>query len=137
MLPGVVSRARRSIAQPRSPNINYDLTFDIPADVDAPIAGVAAITFDLSNAVESMLQLDFREDPAGIERVEVNGEGSGWTFSNEHIVIPADELERRTKQESILNSSPVRRRLNRNPEYLIHLFVPDRARTAFPLIRPA
>ena len=130
VLPGVALELAEHRAATIS-DINYELMFDIPADVEAPIAGVVAITFELS-AVSRSLQLDFREDPVGIERVSVNGEASEWTFSNEHIVIPADELEigrNAIDIEFVAGSTS----LNRNPDYLYTLFVPDRARTAFPL----
>ena len=112
-------------------NINYDLFFDIPADAEAPISGVAAISFELSD-VSTPLQLDFRENPANIQRVGVNGQDADWTFANEHIVIPAAALniDSNVIDIAIVAGSTS---LNRNPEYLYTLFVPDRARTAFPL----
>lgn len=111
--------------------INYDLTFDIPAGVDEDIAAVAEIRFDLADSSRP-LQLDFREDRDKIGTVSVNGERSNWTFSNEHIVIPADELVVGRNVIDI-DFTAGSTSLNRNPEYLYTLFVPDRARTAFPL----
>ena len=112
-------------------DIHYDLTFDIPADVEAAIPATAAIHFRLSDP-STPLQLDFRESPNKIHEVNVNGEFSGSYWENEHLVIPADEL---VSESNVINiefeagSSS----LNRNPEYLYTLFVPDRARTAFPV----
>ncbi|MGI9263266.1 MAG: M1 family metallopeptidase, partial [Woeseiaceae bacterium] len=112
-------------------NINYDLSFDIPAEVDGAIAATAEISFDLSEKSRP-LQLDFRESADRIHSVSVNGESSAFVFRDEHIVIPVDELEAGHNVVGIsfdAGSSS----LNRNPEYLYTLFVPDRARTAFPL----
>ena len=112
-------------------DIHYDLTFDIPADVEDAIPATAAIHFRLS-VPSTPLQLDFRESPDNIHEVKVNGESSGSYWENEHLVIPADELVGGSNVINIefeAGSSS----LNRNPEYLYTLFVPDRARTAFPL----
>ncbi len=128
--PGVSLELARHRAASIS-EINYDLTFEIPAGVDEDIAAVAEIRFDLSDASRP-LQLDFREDRDKIAAVSVNGERSEWTFSNEHIVIPAAELAAgRNVIDIEFMAGPAS--LNRNPEYLYTLFVPDRARTAFPL----
>ena len=78
------------------------------------------------------LQLDFREIANKIRNVIVNGDGSEYRFINEHVVIPVKELVTGSNEiriEFTAGSSS----LNRNPDYLYSLFVPDRARTAFPL----
>jgi aminopeptidase N len=111
--------------------VNYQLYFDIPADQNEDIAGEATISFLLSD--RSMpLQLDFRENAEKIHSVVVNGVDSDYRFVSEHIVIPASDLIAGSNAIEIRftagNSS-----LNRNPDYLYTLFVPDRARTAFPL----
>ena len=112
-------------------NINYDLHFDIPDAVSEPISAAAKIGFDLSDTSRA-LQLDFRESADKIHSVTVNGEASGFEFRDEHIVIPAHEViaGRNTVDIAFEAGSSS---LNRNPDYLYTLFVPDRARTAFPL----
>ncbi len=112
-------------------NINYDLHFDIPDAVSEPISAAAKIGFDLSDTSHA-LQLDFRESADKIHSVTVNGEASGFEFRDEHIVIPAHEViaGRNTVDIAFEAGSSS---LNRNPDYLYTLFVPDRARTAFPL----
>jgi len=112
-------------------NINYDLHFDIPDAVSEPISAAAKIGFDLSDTSHA-LQLDFRESADKIHSVTVNGEASGFEFRDEHIVIPAHEViaGRNTIDIAFEAGSSS---LNRNPDYLYTLFVPDRARTAFPL----
>jgi len=112
-------------------NINYDLHFDIPDAVSEPISAAAKIGFDLSDTSRA-LQLDFRESADKIHSVTVNGEASGFEFRDEHIVIPAHEViaGRNTIDIAFEAGSSS---LNRNPDYLYTLFVPDRARTAFPL----
>lgn len=63
--------------------------------------------------------------------MRANGHPSSYQFIDEHIIIPADELhegDNIIKIEFVAGESS----LNRNPDYLYTLFVPDRARTAFP-----
>ena len=112
-------------------NLNYRLRFDIPADPDADISAHIVVTFNLSDNSDP-LQLDFREDGEKIKRVLSNGTESEYRFTNEHIVVPASELHigsNNIEMEFIAGPTS----LNRNPDYLYTLFVPDRARTAFPL----
>ncbi len=112
-------------------NINYELSFLVPEGEDQEIDGFVNISFVLSDRA-SPLQLDFRESPDKIRRVVANGEQTDFLFQDEHIVIPGSDLmtgPNTVEIEFTAGSSS----LNRNPEYLYTLFVPDRARTAFPL----
>lgn len=112
-------------------DINYRLRFDIPEASDEPVDGIVTISFVLADD-SSELQLDFREAADKIRSVLTNGHTSAYRFENEHLVIPKSELvvgANRFVIEFVAGSSS----LNRNPDYLYTLFVPDRARTAFPL----
>lgn len=112
-------------------NINYRLYFDVPADAATPIKANAHVTFELASK-QQPLQLDFREDSALLAAVTCNGKAIEIDHRNEHLVIPAAALKVGVNTVHIAftagNTS-----LNRNPDYLYTLFVPDRARTAFPL----
>lgn len=112
-------------------DIHYALDFAIPANKAELINGVVSITFTRMDS-NAALQLDFREDPGNIRSVRVNGIDTEPRIENEHIVLPADVLSAGVNEISIAfvagDSS-----LNRNPDYMYTLFVPDRARTAFPL----
>jgi aminopeptidase N len=130
VLPGVSLELARQRAATIS-NINYQLWFGIPAAQDEAINGRVNIDFDLSDS-DTALQLDFRESTDKIRSIAVNGTTSAFEFRNEHIVIPPAELnegENTIAIEFVAGDTS----LNRNPEYLYTLFVPDRARTAFPL----
>ncbi len=111
--------------------LSYDLSFDLPASPDQRIPASAVIEFELSETNEPLV-LDFKESAEKLGAVEVNGQPSDYRFESEHLVIPAGELRpgqnRISVQFTAGDSS-----LNRNPEFLYTLFVPDRARTAFPL----
>jgi aminopeptidase N len=112
-------------------DIAYTLSFDVPADPAAEIAGSVTIDFALADA-SSPLQLDFRERSDRIHGIMVNGSEAAWQFADEHIVIPGEALVAGQNAVAI-DFTAGSASLNRNPGYLYTLFVPDRARTAFPL----
>ena len=111
--------------------LHYTLDFVIPEQPDADIDGRVVIAFDLRDDT-TPLALDFTGGADRILGVSSNGEPADWRFEREHIVIPPATLTRGRNEvqiEFIAGSAS----LNRNPNYLYSLFVPDRARTAFPL----
>ena len=61
----------------------------------------------------------------------INGSSQEIIFENEHIILPKDKLIKGFNRIEI-NFLVGETSLNRNEEYLCTLFVPDRARTAFP-----
>ncbi len=132
--PDVVPGVSRELARQRAAAIsglNYTLELDVPEAVDADIDGRVNIAFDLLDAA-TPLQIDFTGGADRVRRVANNGSPAAWRFESEHIVIPAAALARgrnRIEIEFVAGSAA----LNRNPDYLYSLFVPDRARTAFPL----
>ena len=111
--------------------IDYELSLTIPESLDKQVEGRIVITFQLSDPSQP-LQLDFRESADKIRSVTANGEESGYQFISEHLVVPATELAK-GHNEIRIGFTAGSSSLNRNPEYLYSLFVPDRARTAFPL----
>ena len=112
-------------------DINYRLTLRIPEDREADVDGFVEIEFSLADAGKA-LQLDFREDADHLLNVTSSGEPVPIDFRNEHLLIPPESLN--TGRNVIeIDFTAGSTSLNRNPEYLYTLFVPDRARTAFPL----
>ena len=132
--PEIVPGVSRELARQRAATVSelhYTLDFVIPEESDANIEGHAVIAFDLLDDTMS-LALDFTGAADRILGVSSNGETADWRFEREHIVIPAAALTRGRNEveiEFVAGSAS----LNRNPDYLYSLFVPDRARTAFPL----
>ena len=112
-------------------DIAYSLTFHIPEDQNEPIPASMVATFNLSENVQD-LPMDFRENGDHLLFVSVNGVEAEIRFEDEHLLLPQHLLN---KGENIVGINFVagESSLNRNPEYLYTLFVPDRARTAFPL----
>ena len=132
--PEIVQGVSRELARQRAATVSglhYALDFVIPEQSDADIDGHVVIAFDLLDATTD-LALDFTGAADRIRGVSSNGEPAAWHVEREHLVIPATALTRGRNEvgiEFVAGSAA----LNRNPDYLYSLFVPDRARTAFPL----
>lgn len=110
--------------------INYDLSFRIPEQKDEKIDGTGVIRFKLKVAVQD-LQLDFKGDTTQKYTVSCNGKTSKIAIKNGHLVIRKSDLQTGANEIKINFICPDWS-LNRNPEFLYTLFVPDRASTAFP-----
>ncbi len=111
-------------------NVNYNLEFRIPENKEQQIQALEVLSFDLDE-VEGDLQLDFRESVDKLKGIIVNDANQEINFQNEHIIIDKERLKVGTNKIEI-NFFAGESSLNRNEEYLYTLFVPDRARTAFP-----
>jgi aminopeptidase N len=129
-VPGVsleLAEFRKSVLS----DIHYQLFFEIPDQEEMPIHATATIHFNL-NRDGYNIPLDFRESADKLRSLTINGAPAEIIFENEHIILPANQLTtgmNRAEIELIAGESS----LNRNPDFLYTLFVPDRARTAFPL----
>lgn len=123
----------KTLADYRKENISdleYQLQFDIPEEKEKIIIGKNKIIFNLKSTDQD-LQIDFREEARLIKSVKSNGKVSAFRFESEHVIIPMAELKKGSNEIELKfiagNTS-----LNRKDELLYTLFVPDRARTAFP-----
>lgn len=112
-------------------DIKYDLTFSIPEQKDSPILASNFIQFNWKSNNKDVL-LDFKSPASFIYTVEVNNETIETIFKNEHIIIPNKFLKDGSNSIAITFVAG-ETSLNRKEEFLYTLFVPDRARTAFPL----
>src|SRR5215218_61787 len=112
----------------RVSDLRYNLHFDVPAEVTARITGTATITFTLKDATRPLV-LDFAE-PGRLEG-RIGGRTVTLTAADDHVVIlPADLRE--GANEITLQFAAGDASLNRNPDFMYTLFVPARARLAFP-----
>ena len=127
--PGVPLDIARDRAA-RVTNLRYQLLFSIPAVQTEPVRGRVVVRFDLKDASRP-LPLDFSGPAEAVERVTIGGRPSAARWVNEHVVIPAAEL-RAGGNEVAVEFRSADGPLNRNPEFLYALFVPARARQAFP-----
>ena len=108
-------------------DVHYDLTFDIPDNLQVLVSGNAVISFNLAR--KSEVVLDFQGNFTGT--CIVNGKQCILTMENEHIIIPA-ELVAPGANTIDISFVSLDKALNRNPEYMYSLFVPDQARSCFP-----
>ncbi|WOJ97066.1 M1 family aminopeptidase [Congregibacter brevis] len=128
--PGVSASLAKDRAQ-RIAELSYDLSFSVPSDPALPLNGRIVISFDLSS-IENPLQIDFAQSADSITTVTAEGKLIAHSFENEHILIPSSAL-RMGRNQLTLDFLAPQDAVNRNPDYLFTLFVPDRARRAFPL----
>jgi len=112
-------------------DINYQLSFSIPESKSESISGEITISFALSDNKYD-LPLDFRESHEKLFSMKINGIDSDIIFEKEHIILSKEFLNTGANNVTIIFEAG-ETSLNRNDEYLYTLFVPDRARTAFPL----
>ena len=110
--------------------VNYKLEFRVPENFNQQIQALEDLTFNLEdNSVD--LQLDFKESPEKLKGIIVNGRSQEPEIENEHIVLKKENLKKGFNRVEI-NFFAGESSLNRKEEFLYTLFVPDRARTAFP-----
>ena len=114
----------------RLSNIRYDLSLAIPESASEPIAGTAAIRFELKDATRPVV-LDFAPGADHLKSVTVGGRAVSYRPVNGHIVVPPRALaEGENEVEIAFRAGDAS--LNRNPDFLYTLFVPARAHLAFP-----
>ena len=110
-------------------DLRYDLTFSIPPSEERARPGSRRRQPDA--AAPSRLVFDFAQPRESVRRVTVDGGDAGADFVNGHIVVPAKATRagvNRIEIEFVAGDAA----LNRNDEFLYTLFVPARARLAFP-----
>ena len=129
LVPGVSA----TLAQERSrrlSDVRYALHVAVPDAVKTPISGTLTVSFTLSDPSQPLL-LDFAGPAASIRDVRTASGPIAVDVRDEHVVIPAAAL-RGGANEITLSFASNDLALNRNPEFMYTLFVPARARLAFP-----
>ena len=131
-VPSVEEGVSLQLAEYRSEtlsDVRYEIAFRIPASQQERISGQETVSFSLKG--KAPVQLDFREGREAVLGLKVNGKECAIDYQSEHIIIPGNALRKgeNTVEVAFLAGD---RSLNRHEDYLYTLFVPDRARTAFP-----
>ena len=112
----------------RMSDLRYQLHFNVPADAATRIDGEVTIRFTLSDATRP-LALDF--SGPGPVHARIGGRTIVVTPANDHLVVQPADLHQGPNEITmsfVAGDAP----LNRNPEFMYTLFVPARARLAFP-----
>ncbi len=110
--------------------LRYDVVMQIPARREERIRGRETIRFRLARAGRPLV-LDFKEPRAAVLSLAVDGRPAAFESVNGHLVIAADALAEGPHALEIRFLAGDGS-LNRNPDYLYTLFVPDRASVALP-----
>lgn len=111
-------------------DINYKLEFKIPRDFESKIQALENLTFSLTDNSQDIL-LDFKATKENLKEILVNGKSQPLEVVNEHIILKSENLQKGFNNVEI-NFWAGETSLNRKEDFLYTLFVPDRARTAFP-----
>ncbi len=112
-------------------NIRYDLSFDIPAEIESPILAQLTLNCEVTD-LSNGLTLDFKADSTHLKSLLVNGESIPIDHRAEHLIIATEHLQQGVNEVQI-SFLAGELSLNRNDEFLYTLLVPDRARTLFPV----
>jgi len=108
----------------------YRLKAVVPNNKSDPIMAELGLTFSSLRQDQDLI-LDFTPPEDAIRTITLNGRPIPWHFINQHIVIAAEQLNKgKNKLFSSFQMGDMS--LNRRNDLLYTLFVPDRARTAFP-----
>jgi aminopeptidase N len=126
--PGVSETLARERAAAVS-DLKYELSFTIPPDRQAPIRGRAIARFVLKSP--QAVVFDFAQPSDRLTAVRAGGRTLSATILDGHIVIPAAMTVAGPNQIEF-EFTAGDEALNRNDEFLYTLFVPARARLAFP-----
>jgi aminopeptidase N len=110
--------------------INYELRLSIPPQKQQRIDVSESISLNISRN-KLPLQVDFKGKREDIKSISVNDKQASVIFINEHIIIDPALLKTGNNNISI-SFIAGDMSLNRNPDFLYTLLVPDRARTVFP-----
>ena len=111
-------------------NVHYDLRLVVPPERHQPITGSVTASFTLTEA--GPLIFDFAQPAESVHGVRVAGAPVDFDVRDEHVIVPADTLSTGHNVVDI-EFTAGDGSLNRQADFLYTLFVPDRARVAFPL----
>ncbi|CAN5888477.1 M1 family aminopeptidase [soil metagenome] len=122
-----------SLAQERAGSISdlrYQLHWTVPDQHTQPVSGRVVLTFDLKDASRP-LALDFAGPADAVTATAVNGHAVALLWSNEHLIAPSAALVE-GRNVIVVEFRSADGPLNRSAEFMYALFVPARARQAFP-----
>jgi aminopeptidase N len=125
--PGVAMSLAEDRAR-RITNLRYEVHVAIPSDPAARVDGLVTIRFTLTDPTRP-LALDF--SGPGPSRARSGGRDISLTAIPDHLVVQPADL-REGPNEITLGFTAGDASLNRNPDFMYTLFVPARARLAFP-----
>jgi aminopeptidase N len=113
-------------------NLSYAFDLSVPRDA-GPLSGTLVSRFTLRDDSENPVVFDFKDPGVRVRSVTVNGEAAGWAPTFDHMAIDRALFSVDRTNEVRIEFEAGDEALNRNPDFLYTLFVPDRAHFSLPL----
>ncbi|MEZ4983747.1 MAG: M1 family aminopeptidase [Saprospiraceae bacterium] len=110
--------------------VAYALTFDLPENPSTPIQASLDLVFVLAPNWDD-IPLDFKGADSLVSTLQVNGNTVEIIGAKEHIILKKNCLNEGVNQVRITFTAG-ETGLNRKPQFIYSLLVPDRASTVFP-----
>ncbi|MCH7855671.1 MAG: hypothetical protein IIB37_02875 [Gemmatimonadetes bacterium] len=113
-------------------DLSYAYELSIPRDAGA-LTGTLIARFTLRDDSKSPVVIDFKDPGERVRSVHVNGETAEWTPVFDHMAIDHSAFTTDSYNEVSIEFEAGDEALNRNPDFLYTLFVPDRAHFSLPI----
>ncbi len=114
-------------------SVRYTIRLSVPASAGAPIRGTEVARMRVRGD-QPYLVIDFQQPPERLLSLRLDGAPAPYRLQAGHIIVQPENGvasgEHAVEMEFLAGDGS----LNRNPDYLYALFVPDRASVALPLI---
>jgi aminopeptidase N len=114
-------------------DLRYSYRLRVPRDLETSVEGTLVAEFRWSDPRANDLVLDFTDPVERVRTVRVNGLAVAWRGRHDHVIVPASALASGERNRVDVDFEAGNEALNRNPNFLYTLFVPDRAHFALPL----
>ena len=113
-------------------DLSYAYELSVPRDAGA-LTGTLITQFTLRDDSNSPVVIDFKDPGERVRTVYVNGETAEWTAVFDHLAIDGSAFATDAHNEVSIEFEAGDEALNRNPDFLYTLFVPDRAHFSLPI----
>ncbi len=113
-------------------DLSYAYELSVPRDTGA-LTGTLITQFTLRDDSNSPVVIDFKDPGERVRTVYVNGETAEWTAVFDHLAIDGSAFATDAHNEVSIEFEAGDEALNRNPDFLYTLFVPDRAHFSLPI----
>ena len=110
-------------------DLSYRLALEVPDAPNRPVTGTVTIGFDRKDD-KGPIVLDFKAPAEYVRSVSANGEPLEYRTVPDHLIVTPPADTGRASVTVAFQATDLA--LNRQPDFLYTLFVPDRASTAFP-----
>lgn len=114
-------------------DVRYSYRLTVPRLESEPLTGSVEVRFAWTDPQGRDVVLDFKDPASRVRSVTANGEVATWEPVNDHMVVSAEGLEAGDENSIRIEFTAGDDALNRNPDFLYTLFVPDRAHFSLPI----